>query len=82
MSKTETPLTDAVCITPVMGSTVTEYKWGKVQELARRLERERNELMEALKDAQFHWGRNEPAEYRATWDAKYATLFAKMKETT
>ena len=42
------PLTDALCITPLMGNTVTEHKWERVQEFARRLERERGELIRAL----------------------------------
>ena len=40
----DTPRTDAVCNTPLMGTTVTEHKWEKLQELARQLERENNAM--------------------------------------
>ena len=48
MSDRPTPLTDAIRNTPLMGETVTEHKWDKMTEHARRLERERAELLEAL----------------------------------
>ena len=42
----DTPRTDAVRNTPIMGETVTEHKWDAMTELARALERE---LATALK---------------------------------
>lgn len=36
----DTPRTDAVCITPIMGDVCTEHKWMKLQALCRELERE------------------------------------------
>lgn len=48
LTKAETPRTDAICITPIMGGTVTEHKWDKLQALARSLERENAELRRKL----------------------------------
>lgn len=36
----DTPRTDAVCVTPIMGVTVTNHKWDELQKLARTMERE------------------------------------------
>ena len=46
MNDRPTPLTDAIRNTPLMGETVTEHKWDKMTELARRLERR-------LRDAEY-----------------------------
>ena len=93
MPKTETPLTDAVCITPLMGDNVTPHKWDKVQELARRLERERGELVEALKELLQEIDNLEGVEYtrdiepykaESVWTCtidRARALLAKLKET-